>query len=138
MLMAKTAIERFAAAIGYPERVPDGALAFVFRVDGGEVHASVSGGRIVLAYKVAENPERLPSLASYAAGRMLREDAVLAFGELGGSQCAFVWQDAPETSDERALARLFETFMDSCDWWRARVEDSGPETSEIPAMMIRP
>jgi hypothetical protein len=136
--MSKTAIEIFAAAIGYPESVPDGADAFVFRVDGGEVLASVSNGRLVLSHKLTDDQDLLPDLASFAAGRMLREDAVLAFGELGGSQCAFLWQDAPAAGDSRIFTRLFETFMDSCDWWKARVEGARGETAEIPSMMIRP
>ncbi len=137
--MAKTAIERFAAAIGYPDGVPDGAEDFVFRVDGGEIRASVSGGRIVLCQKLTEDADSIPLLASYAPGRMLREDATLAFGELAGTQCAFLWQDAPATADDRMLSRLFETFMDSCDWWRARVEGSRLESPETPPpMMIRP
>ena len=78
------------------------------------------------------------ALAAFAAGRILREDAVLSFGDLSGGQCAFLWQDAPETSDERTFSRLFETFMDSCDWWRERVEGATEEKSEIPPMMIRP
>lgn len=136
--MGKTAIERFAGAIGYPDEVPDGALDFVFRVDGWAIHASESLGRIVISHKLSDDDETLPALASFAAGRMLREDAVLAFGELAGERCAFLWQDAPATSDEGTLARIFETFMDSCDWWRARVESARIESSEIPPMMIRP
>jgi len=136
--MAKTAIEVFAAAIGYPDAVPDGANSFVFRVDGGEIFASVSNGRLLLSCRLSDDLELLPELASFAAGRMLREDAVLTFGELGGSQCAFLWQDAPATGDSRVFARLFETFMDSCDWWKARVEGARGEKAEIPSMMIRP
>ena len=136
--MAKTAIERLAAAIGYPDGVPEGADSFAFRVDGGEVLASVSGGRLRLCQKVTDDLESLPRLAAFASGRILREDAVLSFGEMSGEQCAFLWQDAPATSDERTFSRLFETFMDSCDWWRERVEGATEEKSEIPPMMIRP
>jgi hypothetical protein len=136
--MAKTAIEALATAIGYPDGIPAGAADFAFRVDGDEVYAYVSGGRVVLCRRLSGDPEVLPALAAFAAGRMLREDAVLAFGELGGSQCAFLWQDAPESSDERTLSRLFETFVDSCDWWKARVEGARDERAEIPPMMIRP
>ena len=136
--MAKTALERLAGAIGYPDGIPDGASDFVFRVDGGEVHASASGGRVLLCGKISGDPEALPQLASFAPGRMLRENAVLAFGGMAGSQCALLWQDAPATSDEHAFARLFETFMDSFDWWKARAEAMRGETSEIPPMMIRP
>ena len=52
---------------------------------------------------------------------------------------AFLWQEAPAESDGHALVRLFETFMDSCDWWRARLAAGPAERSEpAPEMMIRP
>ena len=42
-----TAVERLAAAIGYPERVPDGATSYTFRVDDDDLSAYVDGGRLV-------------------------------------------------------------------------------------------
>jgi hypothetical protein len=125
------------------------AAPFVLRVDGMEILAEESGGRLVLSYVLADDESMLPALASYAAGRMMREDAVLAHGPVGGRAAesaagrAFLWQDAPADADERALLRLFETFADSCDWWRDRVEAlrGGGEAAAAPApegMMIRP
>ena len=70
----------------------------------------------------------IPALAAYAAGRMLREEATLAFGN--GN--VFLWQDAPADADDRTLLRLFESFTDSCDWWRARVEERG-KGDAVPA-----
>ena len=133
--MARTAIERLAEAIGYPDRMPEGSLLATLRVDGAEVKAAVAGDRLVLSQRLTSDADKLPALAGYAAGRMLREEAVLAYGD----GAAFLWQDAPANASEQVLARLFESFMDSCDWWRARVE--GPrssEKSEFPEMMIRP
>ena len=146
----KTAIERLAAAIGYPERVPADATSFTFRVDGAEICAEESDGRVALACVLSDDESVLPALAQYAAGRMLREDATLSFGQPGlsspGSRSAspqpsaFLWQDAPADADASALHRLFETFANSCDWWRARLEpqsgDDGP--SPFPEVMIRP
>ena len=133
--MARTAIERLAGAIGYPDRMPEGALAATLRVDGVEVSAAATADRITLSLRLTDAADKLPALAGYAAGRMLREEAVLAYGD----GAAFLWQDAPAGAGDQALVRLFESFMDSCDWWRARI-DSGPaERSEpAPEMMIRP
>ena len=133
--MAKTAIERLAEAIGYPDRVPEGALAATLRVDGAEISAAVTGERIILSQRLTEEADRLPALAGYAAGRMLKEEAVLAYGD----GAAFLWQDASARASDQALVRLFESFMDSCDWWRARIEGTREkERAEFPEMMIRP
>ncbi|MBQ6141291.1 MAG: hypothetical protein IJI54_08385 [Kiritimatiellae bacterium] len=132
----KTAIERLIDAIGYPDGAPAGALSSVLRVDGAEVSAEVHDGMLVLSQALTDNGSLLPALASYAAGRMLKEDAVLAYGEGG----AFLWQSAPADSDEHGLLRLFETFMDSGDWWRARMDAlAGREEAPPPeTVMIRP
>ena len=133
--MAKTAIERLAEAIGYPDRMPEGSLFATLRVDGAEVSAAVTGDRLVLSQRLTDAADKLPALAGYAAGRMLREEAVLTYGD----GVAFLWQDAPAGAGEQVLMRLFESFMDSCDWWRARVESSrAEEKTEFPEMMIRP
>lgn len=140
--VGRTPMERFLAAIGYPERMSGGGTPFAMRVDGMEVLAEEVGERIVLSYALTDDESLLPTLASYASGRMLREDAVLAYGEVGGGRKAFLWQDAPSDADDRALVRLFETFMDSCDWWRDRVSALRVGGMEIPdadeAMVIRP
>ena len=50
--MARTAIERLAEAIGYPDRIPEGALTATLRVDDAEVLASVTGDRLVLSQRL--------------------------------------------------------------------------------------
>jgi hypothetical protein len=138
--MSMTATERLAAAIEYPDPVPEGAVAFSFRTDGREVEVSESpDGRILLRQQLSSDEALLPSLTEFVPGRMLREEAVLAADDAG----AFLWQDAPAAADARTLRRLFETFMDSCDWWRARVEERtghGAETGarDMPGFIIRP
>ena len=134
----KTAVERLMAAIGYPERMSSGFAPFTLRVDGAEVLAEEMNGRLVLSYVLSDDEALLPTLAAYAAGRMLREEATLAYG----NSSVFLWQDAPADLDARGMLRLFETFMDSCDWWRDRVDAlrggeqvSAPQSEE---MMIRP
>lgn len=142
----ETPIERLLAAIGYPERISHGSVSFTLRVDGVEVFAEEVGGRLVLSHALADDAALLHVLAVYAAGRMLMEDATLAYGSLPASGAsglrAFLWQDAPADADSHAMLRLFESFMDSCDWWRARVaalrEDEAAEASAPETMMIRP
>jgi len=124
-----------AEAIGYPDRMSEGTLLATLRVDGAEVTAAVTGERLVLSQRLTDDADKLPLLAGYAAGRMLREEAVLAYGD----GAAFLWQDVSARAGDQALVRLFESFMDSCDWWRARVEGTREkERAEFPEMMIRP
>lgn len=133
-------------AIGYPERMSKYSVAFTLRVDGAEVVAEEMDGRLVLSCALTDDETLLPTLATYAAGRMLKEDATLSYGvvESRGSSNyqAFLWQDVPDDANDRWLLRLFETFMDSCDWWRARVDAlRGNDTvmSSVPeTVMIRP
>ena len=129
------ASERLLVAIGYPERISNADESFTLRVDGREVFADESAGRIVLSHVLTEDDSMIPTLAAYAAGRMLREDATLACGK----HSAFIWQDAPADANDQALVRLFETFVDSCDWWRARVDERGKtDAVEISEAVIRP
>ena len=130
-------IDNLLTAIGYPEKASDDALSFTLLVDDGEVMVRREGGRLFLARALTGDPAALPRLASFAPGRMLREEAVLA-ADPAADGAAFLWQDAPETADARALQRLFETFCDSCDWWLDRVREQDEPAPEIPPMMIRP
>ena len=128
------ASERLLAAIAYPERIPVADGPFTLRVDGKEILVEESAGRIVLSHVLTEDDSMLPTLAAYAAGRMLREEAALAVGST-----IFLWQDAAADADDRTLVRLFETFADSCDWWRARVDERGKvDAAEISEAVIRP
>ena len=133
-----TRLGLFLKSVGYPDRAPEGSSAFTLRVDGMEVLAEEREGRIVLSYAVSDDDSLLPSLARYSTGRMLREDAALTWDNNG----AFLWQDVPADARPPEMARAFERFMDSCDWWRERVDalhggktapDATPES-----MVIRP
>ncbi|MBP5285932.1 MAG: hypothetical protein ILO34_07515 [Kiritimatiellae bacterium] len=145
----ETATERLASAIGYPERIPAGARSFGFRVDGAEVLAEERDGRLTLRFDIAADASLLDALASYATGRMFKENATLAWEDgtkTGGGEtrggAVFLWQDVPANSGRRELLNFFETFMDSCDWWRVRTEELRGAGSEQPSgretMMIRP
>ena len=138
--MTGSRLEHFLKTVGYPERAGDGVTSFTMRVDGMEILAEESGDRIVLSFALSDDPSVAPQLASYAAGRILHENAVLAYGRRSKGQLStFLWQDAPADADARTLVRLFETFADSCDWWRARLEARSEDGSgEISEAVIRP
>ena len=138
----KTAVERLIDAIGYPDRAPEGSLSFQLLVDGAKIVASQEGGRLRLCFNLAADDSQLSSLAAYATGRMMREEATLAYGASGEPRSRprpFLWQEAPAEADAKTLARTFEAFADSCDWWRARVEGGGETAqAEISEAVIRP
>lgn len=153
--MANDAIARLAEAVEYPEEVPGGAAFCTLQVDGGEIAVSEEAGRLRLVCRLSDDAAQLPRLAEYAAGRMLREDATLAFGQRSNVEgqrsnadgsasdfqpSTFLWQEVPANSDAATLRRFFETFCDSCDWWRARMEPGagGADPTPFPEMAIRP
>ena len=134
-----SSVKRLLVAIGYPERTSDIAVPFTLRVDGMEVVAEEIAGRLVLSYALTDDDSLLPSLAAYASGRMLKENAVLAYG----SPSAFVWQDVPADAGDVEMTSFFEAFMDSCEWWKARVDalNDGGGAQSAPAsesMVILP
>lgn len=123
-----------AAAIGYPETVPEGARSFVFAVDGAEIKAEESDTSLTLSCVLTEDESSLPRLAGYAAGRMLKENATLSW-----DSGAMLWQEADARAGDRALVRFFEDFLNSCDWWLARIDaEAAQGTSPDDIMMIRP
>ena len=136
--MTRTKLEHFLKSVGYPDRVPEGSSSFTMRVDGMEIVAKEASGRIALSYSLSGDSAIVPTLCAYAAGRILREEAVLTCDK----SSALIWQDVPASSSEREMVRFFETFVDSCDWWRERVDalKGGATASTAPddAMVIRP
>ena len=140
----KTAVERLAEAIGYPETVPGGAMSFAFTVDGTEIAARETGGRLLLERRLWQATEgddetalRLPAtLARYAAGRILREEATLAWDP--NREAAVLWQDVPASAPAERLRRFFEVFTASCDWWAERVTEALAPEPVFPEMVIMP
>ncbi|MBR4518292.1 MAG: hypothetical protein IKO65_04745 [Victivallales bacterium] len=130
------ALENLCAAIAYPDPVPAGATAFQLHVDGGVVAARLMGSRLVLSRAISRQEADLPKLAAYAAGRLLREETVLAWDERAG-EC-ILWQECPATASAQQLTRFFETFMGSCDWWLARVADLAAPPVSFPELVIVP
>ena len=134
--MKETALNALAKAIGYPEEVPLGSVSFAFSVEDGAVEATVANGRLILTRDLAAAADvDLAAFAGYAAGRVLREEAVLACDP--ATDRVILWQDLPAAADAALMRRFFEVFAASCDWWLARVR--GAETAAaIPELMIRP
>lgn len=134
--MKETALNALAKAIGYPEEVPLGSASFAFSVEDGAVEATVANGRLILVRDLAAAADvDLAAFAGYAAGRVLREEAVLACDP--ATDRVILWQDLPAAADAALMRRFFEVFAASCDWWLARVR--GAETAAaIPELMIRP
>ena len=130
-------IDHLLSAIGYPERAPEGATSFSVLVDGGEVLVRAETGRLFFSCALPCEAGDLPRLASFAPGRMLREEAVLAADPAPGG-AAFLWCDLPADASAAAIQRAFESFCDSCDWWLERVDEFSAPEPEIPPMMIRP
>lgn len=131
------ALERFVQILGYPEDVPAGARTFTLVVDGGEIEAEERDGRLVLtkALCAAEEEADLAALAGYAAGRMLKEEAVLAWDAV--REVPILWQDVAAGAGAAQLRRFFEVFAASCDWWEARAREVR-DRQRMPEMVIVP
>ncbi len=132
----KNAIERLCEAIAYPDQVPEGASWFNMLVDGSDVTARLIGKRIVLSRVIDRDENDLPQLTAYAVGRILKEDAVLAWDERL-SACV-LWQELSEDANSEQLTKFFEDFMHSCDWWVDRAEDLNAPPTVFPDIVIRP
>ena len=120
-------LSRLASVIGYPQTVPADTVDFTFKVDDGEVRALDLEKRLVLMREISREEDDLPKLASYAAGRMLREDAVLHWDGRSGS--AVLTQEIPASATSYEMKVSFEAFADSCDWWLARTASKPVDSS---------
>jgi hypothetical protein len=129
-------ISKLANAINYPEKVSQGLSVYAFRVDGWEIIAEKIGNRVVLKHYLDIGYEDLPQFASYAAGRLLREEASLAWDET--AQKALLWREIPSKANLAEMEEAFEEFADSCEWWMQRVFDIHAPKSAFPDVLIRP
>ena len=129
-------ISKLASAIGYPERVADGSPVYAFRVDGWELIAETMGNRLILKRYLDVDYGDLPLFASYVAGRLLREEAVLAWDDK--SQKALLWREIPPNANPSEMKNAFEEFADSCEWWMQRVLDIHAPKSLFSDVLIRP
>lgn len=129
-------ISKLAVAIGYPEEVADNSSVYAFRVDGWEIIAEKLAGRLILKCHLDIGYDDLPEFASYVAGRLLREEAVLAWDDK--AQNAVLWREIPENANSAAMKEAFEEFADSCEWWMQRLSDIRAPENVFPDILIRP
>ena len=129
-------ISKLAVAIGYPEEVADNSSAYAFRVDGWEIIAEKPAGRLILKCYLDIGYDDLPEFASYAAGRLLREEATLAWDE--SAQKALLWREISPNANLAEMKDSFEEFADSCEWWMQRALDVNAPKSVFPDVLIRP
>ena len=131
-------LTRFAAAVGYPEDIPSAAAVFPFRIDGADVIVAAEARRFTVRRDLAKPGDEVPleRLASLAAGRLLREEATLAWdGEAG---VPFLWQEIALDSSDAELRRAFDRFLASADWWLERVDEAERPEPSFPEMVIMP
>ncbi len=127
-------LKQLAEALRYPAEIPVGARAFSFLVDGLEIQAEERAHGLLLRFILACSDDLLPELAGYAAGRMVLEDAVLAWD----GRALILWREIPTTTDVGMTCRIFEQFVDSCEWWLARCAEREVPQSVLPDILIRP
>ena len=120
-----------------------GCKDYTFAVDDFEVRAQETGGRLRLTASVftpardGEDEGRLAELAGYVPGRILKEEAVLAWDP--DAESAILWQEYPATAEADDLRRFFEVFTASFEWWRDRASAVQEEAEPLmPEFVIRP
>lgn len=129
-------IVRLAQAIGYPDGVPDHFVSFAFKVDDYEVRAKVDGGSLILSLALEVPENDYLRFAGYAAGRMLKEEATLAYDP--AERGLMLWQSVQAVAGSATLRQAFEDFTHACDWWRTRALELNETPPEFPEMIIRP
>ncbi len=136
-----SATSRLLRAIGYPEEVTGDSAKCILQVDNGEITASDDGSRLVLRASLMpcgeeSAAEKIQTLVGFAAGRMLRESAVLAYDPQ--ADAVILWQATNSHAGPMALRAFFEQFTASWDWWRERVTELESPTPTFPEVMFRP
>ena len=132
------AIDRLSEAMAYPvEERKRGVSSAEFLVDGGVVLAQEEHGQLRFVRKLGAVAEGgLAQLAGYAAGRMLKEEAVLAWDPR--AKGLLLWQEVPTSGSDELLLREFDLFLDSCDWWESRMKELATGGRPIAEMVILP
>ena len=134
--MGREAIEKLLEAISYPDRAGLENGRVVLLIDGSDVVVEEVGRYLRFTAQLDAGESELPEFAGYVPGRIYKESATLAVDAEGR---AYLWQEAMASQDGQSLARAFEAFLASCDWWRERLE-SGRADSEVhfQDVLIRP
>ncbi len=130
-------VRRCLTAVGYPaEEIPAVLSSSAFTVDGLEMRIAGEPGGVRFEFRLgAADDAALARLGSFASGRIVREDSVLALDPSDGS--LFIWQRVGSSESDDAIVRSFESFAASAEWWNDRLGDGKPQ-DEVPEMVIRP
>lgn len=131
----KGLVERFGELIGYPERVPEGAVSFVFRVDDDPVEVRQKEGALAFKWTFPGNAP-IERIAEFAAGRILRDQAVVAWDAF--RERAILWQRTRKGDGERAQVEAFRVFLGACDWWKRCVAELVRPKATLAEIVIRP
>lgn len=131
----KSLVERFGELIGYPERVPEGAVSFVFKVDDDPVEVRTKAGALLFKWMLPENAP-VERIAEFAAGRILRDQAVVAWDSF--RERAMLWQRTRKGAGDAALVEAFRVFLGSCDWWKRCVAELVRPKATLAEIVIRP
>lgn len=132
-------VNRLIESIGYPkDEILPGAGSVTLKVDAFQLGAYESAGRLVLTYELKKEPEEgdLRKYAQFAAGRILREDATLAYDP--NKDAIILWQAVDAQSGSAILRSFFEDFTHAVDWWRERAQEAETKAPEFPDMVFRP
>lgn len=132
-------VSRLIEAIGYPkDEILPGAGAITLKVDSYQLTAYESAGRLVLVYEIKKEPEEgdLRKYSQFAAGRILREDATVAYDP--NKDAIILWQAVDAQSGSAILRSFFEDFTHAVDWWRERAQEAEMKAPEFPDMVFRP
>lgn len=121
--------------IGYPERVPDGAVSFVFRVDDDPVEVKTRSGTLQFRWMFPEGAP-VERIAEFAVGRFLRDPAVVSWDPF--RERVVLWQRTPKGAVDAALAEAFRVFLGSCDWWKRCVKELMQPKATLAEMVIYP
>ena len=121
--------------IGYPERVPEGAVSFVFRVDDDPVEVKARSGTLQFRWMFPEGAP-VERIAEYATGRFLRDPAVVSWDPF--RERAVLWQRTPKGAGDGALVEAFRVFLGSCDWWKRCVKELMQPKATLAELVIYP
>ena len=137
--------EKFMRIVRYPaaEASPDGRTMLVF--DGQPVLFQEERGALTLRMELPPLPddadkrhEMLLNLMSYAMGRSLKDDSILAYDT--DNKTLLLWQTLKGVIDDETLVSTVETFLATGEWWRQRLQGPQAAQSAPPpnSMFFRP
>ena len=132
--------------VRYPEAEAslDGRTMLVF--DGQPVLFHEEHGALTLQMELPPLPddadkrhETLLNLMSYAMGRSLKDDSILAYDT--NSKTLLLWQTLKGVIDDETLVSTVEAFLSTGEWWRQRLQAPQAVPSAAPpshTMFFRP